>query len=186
MARINKTPYAILAFLAKRSMSGYDIKAHAEKISRLYWSESNAQIYPALKQLEEQGCVSSQIDPKSGKRQRRIYSITDIGKKQLMDWMLASSQMPLPREEFLLKFSNGYLLDNVTLIAQLNDYKKLLLTEQQFYEQTLRHVNDEHVNSASKRFIFFNLDYTRRILEAKLMWVDATVAELEQSGAHTV
>ena len=55
MARCNKSFYAILGIISKGEVSGYDIKQILLKIGRFYWSESNAQIYPLLKRMEESG-----------------------------------------------------------------------------------------------------------------------------------
>lgn len=62
-------------------MSGYDIKKKVTTAEQLFGSESNSQIYPILKQLEQHHWVTSHMDETSGKRARKIYSITPEGKK---------------------------------------------------------------------------------------------------------
>ncbi len=87
MGTLNKSSYVILGLLSKSDYSGYSLKMRMKKTSDFYWSESNAQIYPVLKKLEELKLVSSKIDASSGARNKRIFSITKKGLSELIKWL---------------------------------------------------------------------------------------------------
>ena len=87
MSNLNKSSYILLGALSKSNYSGYELKRLVTKVSSFYASESNAQIYPILKKLEEQGLVHSKRDESSGARNKVIYSITKKGHAELTQWL---------------------------------------------------------------------------------------------------
>jgi DNA-binding PadR family transcriptional regulator len=60
---------------------------------RFFWTISQAQIYPALEQLEEAGLVEGRSEPR-GRRPRRVYEITPAGAQALREWLARPEAMP--------------------------------------------------------------------------------------------
>jgi DNA-binding PadR family transcriptional regulator len=178
MARINKTQYALLNMLNKHSMSGYDAKHFCRKISKLYWTENNAQIYSILKELEQKQFVKSEIDSASGKRQRRIYSITNKGKQYLIDWIERPTELPPYREELLLKLSGGHMVDNAIILKQLQEYKKKIQEASAFQQQTLEHIKHHHQDTPYYQYLLMNNQFSKYTLEAKLKWIDECLIKM--------
>ncbi len=178
MAKVNKSKYAILSMLIKRSLCGYDLKQILQHISRLYWNESNAQIYTNLKLLEEETLVTSQLDLKSGGREKRVYSITEAGKQALLEWLKQPINLSPPREEVLLKLTNAFLLPKKDVQNILQDYQKQIESEFQYYQATVQHVRDDLGAREDVSCIELNLDFVRRMLEAKLAWAASTVKKI--------
>jgi DNA-binding PadR family transcriptional regulator len=85
--------YVVLGMLGLGPKSGYEIKRAVELSIRFFWTISQAQIYPALEQLEAAGLVSGRDEPR-GRRPRRIYSITASGRGALEDWLGRDQSMP--------------------------------------------------------------------------------------------
>lgn len=183
MARFNKTQYALLNMINKRPMSGYDAKHFCNKISKLYWTENNAQIYPILKELEQKQLVKSEIDPSSGKRQRRIYSITDKGKQYLIDWVEGTTELPPYREELLLKLSSGHMVDKHIIVQQLEDYKTKMHEAIKFQQETRKHIDETHRDKPYYAFLLMNNQFSEYTLEAKLKWVDECLAKMRDNTA---
>lgn len=171
MKRVNKSQYAILGWLSKGGMSGYDLMQKMQKISSFYWSESNAQVYPLLKKLQKQGHVISQLDRKSGKRKRRIYAITQQGLNHLNAW-LQTPPSPQPyREEMLLKLSLSEHLSTDTIILHLKAYSEHITQEQKKLHDTLAYLDTEHTIKRDKAAFTSACDYVKYQLEAKAYWV---------------
>jgi DNA-binding PadR family transcriptional regulator len=84
--RISTTGYLILGMLRLGVQTGYDIKRATDLSTIFFWSTSHAQIYPALKDLEEKALVAGRSEPR-GKRPRRVYELTDAGEEALDDWL---------------------------------------------------------------------------------------------------
>ncbi len=178
MARTNKTQFAILGFLTKRPMSGYDMQRILEKISRFHWSESNAQLYPILKRLETNAMVTSQIDAASGERKRRLYSITDLGRQAILDWLKRPIELPKYREEILLKLSLGYNLPVSQSIKHVQNYQEELLTQVKYLETIEEHLRVDHAGLANQPFLLIVFHHNRLVIEAKLKWCEDTLLKL--------
>ena len=92
----------VLGMLALGPRSGYDIKAAVDRSTRFFWAASYGQIYPELRRLEEEGLVEGEDAPNGG-RSRRVYELTDAGRKALEDWLLGPGVTIEYRDESLLR-----------------------------------------------------------------------------------
>jgi DNA-binding PadR family transcriptional regulator len=100
--------YAILGLLNHSDMHGYRIKEHIEKNFGHMWSINFGQIYPNLKDLEEEGFISMlEVAPsENGGPHKKLYSITKKGIDEFSRWLAESPRKPmLIRDLFLLKFA---------------------------------------------------------------------------------
>src|SRR5438876_7399573 len=70
---------AILSLLAERPMHGYELMKEMEARSGGMYRASAGTVYPNLQQLEDEGLVRAQ----GGDDGKRVYTITDEGKKAL-------------------------------------------------------------------------------------------------------
>jgi DNA-binding PadR family transcriptional regulator len=72
------------------------------------WSINFGQIYPNLKELEEEGFINMlEVAPsENGGPHKKLYSITERGIDEFSRWLAESPQKPmLIRDPFLLKFA---------------------------------------------------------------------------------
>src|SRR5215470_7305675 len=110
MAKENKSRYALLGMLGIRPGSGYDIKKFMEQSTSNFWNESYGQIYPLLKQLSEEGLATSHAEKQEGKPERKIYTLTEEGKDELVNWLGTTVEETPERIEILLKLFFGHFL----------------------------------------------------------------------------
>lgn len=101
MSRTAITP-VVLGMLALGPRSGYDIKAAVDRSTRFFWAGSYGQIYPELRRLEAEGLIVGE-DASNGARSRRVYELTDDGRKALEDWLLGEGTTIELRDESLLR-----------------------------------------------------------------------------------
>ncbi len=100
--------YAILGLLHYTDMHGYRIKEHIEQNFGHMWSVNFGQIYPNLKDMEDEGLVKlMDITPSDeGGPQKKRYRIMQEGKDEFRRWLTHSPERPmLLRDPFLLKFA---------------------------------------------------------------------------------
>ena len=83
------TRYVLLGLLSREPRTGYDIKMHLEQPWIDFWNESYGQIYPHLRALLRDGCVTMEIDDSGEGRgaAKKIYTITEEGEEELARWM---------------------------------------------------------------------------------------------------
>lgn len=95
--------HALLGVLEARPMSGYELGQFFESSTNWVWAAPKSQIYPLLRDLEQQGLVRSEESVR-GERLRRVsYSITDSGIVALREWLAEDQEMPVLRDAVLLQ-----------------------------------------------------------------------------------
>jgi PadR family transcriptional regulator PadR len=77
------TPTLILAVLAGAPRHGYGIAREIERRSEQALSLGEGSLYPALRLLEADGLVTSAWEPQPSGPARKVYSLTDAGRKEL-------------------------------------------------------------------------------------------------------
>lgn len=80
---------AILYVLNRYDATIYRISKIIDELFFAYLKSSSGTINPALKRLEKMGCVSYVEKMSDGGMLSKIYSITPVGKKHLIDLLLS-------------------------------------------------------------------------------------------------
>jgi DNA-binding PadR family transcriptional regulator len=79
--------HAILGLISQQPMHGYRLKeAFDDRMSAL-WGLTTGQIYQTLGALERAGLLASRGERVGSRPTRRIYSLTDAGKRELRRWL---------------------------------------------------------------------------------------------------
>lgn len=96
--------------------TGYEIKKMSTESRFAYFIDASyGSIYPALTRLGKDGCVTVREERGPGKPTRKIYSLTDAGRKELQDWLTSTPKPDVFRSEFLLVAMCAELLDRESL-----------------------------------------------------------------------
>ena len=99
--------FSILGLLHYQPMHGYRLKAHIENNFGHVWSINYGQIYPNLKKMMTEGLITQSEEVCVGEKgpPRKLYTITDKGKKAFGDWLASSpAREMLLRDPFLMRF----------------------------------------------------------------------------------
>lgn len=83
--------FGILGFLNYGSMSGYDLVKAFESSLEFFWHVQNSHIYLELKKLEKKGYIRGETVIQSERPNKRVFSITDSGKEEFMNWLAEGS-----------------------------------------------------------------------------------------------
>lgn len=90
-----------LSILYEREATGYDIgRQYSEGEAALFADASTGAIYPALAKLEAKELVGYVIEEQIGKPSRKVYRITDAGRKTFV----AALREPLAKDRFQSSF----------------------------------------------------------------------------------
>lgn len=121
--------HAILGFLDKCQMSGYDIMMEfKEREIGQFWSAKHSQIYPELKKLLDEGLIEYHIEVQGTKLEKKVYSITEKGRNELKIWLSKLDEdIITPKDDFMLKayFVSSISKEEAKLIFEnrLNQHK---------------------------------------------------------------
>ena len=100
---LSSLSYAILALLAAKPQSGYDISRQMKPPLGVLWQAKHGQIYPELARLVKAGLVElSRVDARSGPP-RRVHSITGSGRAELARWIVKAPQARPANDELVVK-----------------------------------------------------------------------------------
>jgi len=92
-----------LAILFNREASGYEIRKMSTEGEFAYFVEASfGSIYPALSKLEEEQLVTSRIQTQEGRPAKKVYAITEKGRRELLDSLFGELDPDTYRSEFLL------------------------------------------------------------------------------------
>ena len=128
--------YIVLGFLSYGPHTGYDLKKHIDNSTRFFWHAKLSQIYPTLRELAEQRLVEADTIPQDGKPDKKIYSITETGRKTLADWLATPIEGLSPsKDAALLKLFFSGSLDTKVLVSHLHHQLALHRRRLAHYQQ---------------------------------------------------
>jgi DNA-binding PadR family transcriptional regulator len=112
--------YAILGFLHKEGMTGYELKNYCfdQSIAHL-WPADQAQIYKTLDKLVERGWITCSVEMQRDRPHRKVYSITETGKAALLQWLQCHQPLPTIREPLLVQLFFAAELSNAEILYLL-------------------------------------------------------------------
>ncbi|MFN2747653.1 MULTISPECIES: PadR family transcriptional regulator [Bacillus] len=136
--------YAILGLLDKGSLSGYDMTSRFKAELGQFWSAKHSQIYPELKKLTDEGFIEFQTVIQGEKLEKKMYSITPEGKRELHEWLTAYKPVPdTVKDEFMLK---AYFISSMELDEARGLFSDQLLKRRKkaaFLKERLQELKDE-------------------------------------------
>ncbi|MBP2643055.1 MAG: hypothetical protein H6Q67_942 [Firmicutes bacterium] len=137
--------HTLLGLLSYEPMTGYQLKQVFESSINHFWHAHMSQIYRELGQMETKGWVSYQIEPQEGKPDKKIYSITDEGRKNFTRWLKDFPENPESphKNEFLARIFFASNMDLSDLAFEFKRYLRKQQEQLEFY-QNLENVNKEH------------------------------------------
>lgn len=178
MARPNKSQYALLGFLARHPMSGYDIKKWIDASVSNFWNENYGQIYPALKSLSEAGLATKSIDETAGGRARHVYALTEEGRVEFERWLAEPTRPPSLRFEYLLKLFFGADVDPGISIRQIEKRRDQCVSELKRYRGIEQAVLDLGGSFAERPFWLMTVRNGIKVTEADIEWCAESLEEL--------
>jgi DNA-binding PadR family transcriptional regulator len=120
---LTTTSYALLATLALRDHSTYELAGQTRRGWRYFWPRAESNVYAEPKRLVAAGLAEARKES-TGQRPRTVYSITEAGRAALADWVAAPSTAQRYESEALLKIffaENGTVEDMLASIRAIHD-----------------------------------------------------------------
>ncbi|MEZ8141293.1 transcriptional regulator [Enterovibrio norvegicus FF-33] len=172
-------PHVILTVLNHRDATGYDITKEFSHAIGHFWKASHQQVYRELNKLADMGAVSCRLEPQDGKPDRKVYTITDIGRQGLYEWFLLPAKHPTDRDEVSAKLLTCSIFEPTPMIEHMHaliDESRMQLSQYRDLERN--QYSDSSLLTREGRLE--RLTLRRNILrkEAWLTWADEVLLEL--------
>lgn len=102
MTELTTTSYAVLALLAVRPWTTYQLAQQMDRSVGVMWPRAQSVVYEEPKRLVRQGLAEATTEY-TGKRASTVYSITQQGRRALAQWLDEPGAGPSQEFEALLK-----------------------------------------------------------------------------------
>lgn len=110
----------LLALLATGPAHGYQLRRALETtLGPAYPRTNDGQVYITLGRLEKSGLIEGHDVPQDGRPPKRVFALTEDGRREVADWFARPAKGGKVREEFFLKLVLApytHLADRHTLI----------------------------------------------------------------------
>jgi len=110
-----------LGLLSLDEACGYDLKKNFESLFKHFFAAGYGSIYPALADLAEEGLADCREVPQIGRPVRKVYEITDSGRKHFRNTLDKESPTHKLRSDFLVMMYFADQLDANRLQLLLDD-----------------------------------------------------------------
>jgi DNA-binding PadR family transcriptional regulator len=187
--------HALLALLAERDLTGYELKLRFERVLGEFWQLNSGQVYSTLERMRRAGMVARRTsrtvvtasrhrDSDAGDEAiaRAAFSIRPRGRQALAEWMATPIGRLRPVRDPLfvkLAFSDPQRTDAVlrTFAQEARRYREAA--------DTLRALVAREPMSHGGRVRWLVAEAARRSYEAQLGWLDCVQRTLTASTAST-
>ena len=136
--------HAILVLLETEPSSGYDLLQQFKGSLGYFWNAKHQQVYQQLKKLNEDGLIQFQLEQQEGKPDKKIYTITPDGEKELANWLRTPVAPNKVNDALLVKIYGGNHCEPQVILEELNRHieihrktlNKLKAIEQSYLQLT--------------------------------------------------
>jgi DNA-binding PadR family transcriptional regulator len=120
-----------LALLGAGPAHGYDLKRAYDAQFGAIWGPLNiGQVYTTMGRLARDGFVSHQTVAQDDRPDKKVYEITDEGRRALASWMSEADDAPAVKSDFVLKLVAARMVGD--------DPAPILARQRHRYLQSLR------------------------------------------------
>ena len=171
--------YATLATLMNQPYSGYDIAKQFGSSVGFFWQATHQQIYRELIKLQEHGWVNVETIPQEGRPNKKLYSLTRLGRQKITEWIAQPCNPHPTKNELMVKLFVGYLVDPHILVTELERHRQLhrdnLSVYQDFEQQYLQ---DLQQVSLDTKWQYLTIRYGICYETSWLAWCEEAIKEL--------
>jgi len=156
--------YLLLGLLAQRPRHGYELKRAFEELLGGTWMLNIGQIYTTLGRMEEEGLVTPEVVEQELLPDRKVFSITELGRKELDRWTTEVGQPAKLRDEFFFKV--------LVRVITGSDAEDLLWTSREALLTAIAELSRLRDDASTPQATALLLEGAVLRLEADLKWLD--------------
>ena len=175
----------ILLGLLREPATGYDLKHVFGETVQHFWSARLSQIYPTLKRLEQRQMLDSRWEPSPKGPDRKVYTLTDAGRAELLRWLRDDPAVGTERFAYLAQL---YFMDTIgdihetrAFMTQLRDHFSRWLAQLRAIERDIVVTYGDPEGYGDAGFHqFAALRMGIHSIGAKVTWCDETLAAIDR------
>lgn len=173
--------HTLLVLLEAEAGSGYDIAKKFQESIGYFWHASHQQIYQELSRLNDRGLVEFEAIAQQGKPDKKIYSITDKGRDELVAWLKQPLGVQKVRDDLMVKLAAAHMVEPDVFRAQLQSMRQQVERDLEVFG-SLRKVYFQFNprDEIRSRLMYAALKRGIIILEGWCHWADEVIDILDE------
>jgi DNA-binding PadR family transcriptional regulator len=168
-------------------MSGYELNRAFKDSLSFFWQAKSQQIYRELDAMEQKGWLTSELVFQSDKPNKRVYSLTDAGKQELLHWLSEPEadveEVMRVKSAFLMRVFFAGETEVEESLALLRAYRdRCLASGEQMklaWDAIAEHEGNLQ-NDAKTRYWKMTALYGEKYYQAGIVWADEAIAILKE------
>lgn len=174
--------HGILGLLNYRDMTGYEIMEVFRDSLSFFWNAQTSQIYRELQSLEKKSWVCSRVVPQQGKPDKKLYTITEEGRAELIQWLADGDPGLSPRTPLLMKvffLGERSREENICYFQQLKAACEMFLASLEPIPESIEAYS--HYLDAPDKAAYWQMtvEYGRRNMKMHMEWAQSCIERLE-------
>ncbi len=174
--------FAILGFLNYHPHTGYDLKKIFDHSVQHFWHADQSQIYRTLARLTEQGYACMEKVPQEDRPDRKVYTITEAGRRELIKWLSAPPPLGEPHSASLVQVFFAGNLSDEEILAKFESFAALLrevIAQYETIPEQIAPYKDE-INSPREYFFWMlTLENGMASIHANLEWAERVIQRIK-------
>lgn len=175
--------HALLGFLQYKPLSGYDMKKTFDSTVNHFWPADQSQIYRTLNKLTAQHLIDMELVIQTDKPNSKIYSITEKGKEEFLNWLKSPISMAAPRIPLLVKiYFAAELSDDViiSILEKVSDQIHERINSMKNVNKAVFIADTEPLTSRDLFFKELTYDYGLMVNDAILHWIEKVIEQIKK------
>jgi DNA-binding PadR family transcriptional regulator len=171
------TKTIILGFLMYGSMTGYELRKFFSISFSFFSGLSYGSIYPGLRKMEKEGLITMRLEVQDGPPNRKVYTITDLGRKAFAEAIEAPFHFERQKNAFL---SRLFFFAHLPQEARRNIATKYLHAVKQIQEEL--EAARPKIETHADRYQHLSFQFGVRFFQDMVRNVSEIVHALENEG----
>lgn len=160
--------YLALGLLMKGPNHGYQLDQDLAEKFGMIWKAGQTKLYITLSALEKNGLLRTKLEPQENRPDRKVYHLTDQGRKTFLDWVSEPvSSLRAARVELLAKLRFYEWLD-------LLEPGRLIQAQKEIFQNM---IDEWKADQAQESDLFLHHVYEFRISQAQ--FINDWLADIE-------
>ena len=169
----------LLGFLMRHSMTGYEMRKTFSVSFSFFSDLSYGSIYPTLSRMKKQGLITMQLEIQDGAPNRKVYTITEAGRKAFVEALRAPLSPDRIKCVFLMRLFFFAYLSPEERKALGQSYLKSVQT----LHQQLEYAHPQ-IEAHADRFQYLCFEFGLRFFRDLAQNVSQTVQAMEEHDAR--
>ena len=179
--------YGLLGLINLVPMTGYELDKEFKESLKYIWQATSSQIYSELDSMEQKGWLVSERVMQDEKPNKRVYSITEKGKVELLDWMTVPEtdvkKALTGKNAFLFRVLLAGSLSKEQALGLLGSFRDLCLSRKTVQADIRELVPQDCLKYGHEQALFFELValHGEIMNRARLEWIEKAISIVENT-----